>query len=51
MARPTAVSMLVVVANGGEQVRDVVVVEPVANVPTLALGHDEAKLPKDPELM
>ena len=43
--------MLVVVAHRGQQVPDVMVVQGVVNVPSVAASPDQAQRPKDPQMV
>jgi len=43
--------VLVVVANGGEQLCDVIVVESVAHPAAVALCYDESELAQDAQLL
>jgi len=43
--------VLVVVPDGGEELRDVIVVESVAHPPSVALSYDESELTQDAQLL
>lgn len=44
-------SMFVVVANGSQQVGDVVIVQPIPNVSPFALGDDKSQLAENAQLV